>query len=561
MPIIRKLDDTLINQIAAGEVVEYPASVIKEMVENSLDAGATSIFIEVKGGGRQMIRITDNGSGMECEDAMLAFERHATSKIAAIEDFDALCSMGFRGEALASIASVSKISMKTRPRESEIGTLVQIDGGFVRGVSSIPCDSGTSIEAADLFFNVPARKKFLKSPAQDGLEIQKTVIQLALANKSVHFQLIADQEIVLDAPASASHLERAGQLLHSEMVDQMQPFAFTEGDITMEGLIGSPSQHRPNRMGQWLIINQRAVQSWAISQAVLDGYSTLLPERRFPIFVLHLTISPSFVDVNVHPQKKEVRFRHESVIKEFIQKGISKQWETKPRFQPIMTERVSPPAWTQPLPLERKTFTPPVMTVQEPTEVTFFDSIAPALLPNILGVSSSFIFLENHPLKEGEGICLLDCKRARARIIYERTLEGLKGRPQERQHLLIPMTFHLNESEMLQLPKLDKLGFTVRQKGTDCIIEAIPLFLKDHEVEETLKALLEGFSEGQDVDLPKRVALKASSALQESGSHLESDKARLLMKTLLACQQPYFSPKGEPVFAWIPSDELARYFI
>lgn len=555
--LIRKLDDTLINQIAAGEVVEHPASVIKEMVENSLDAGATSIFIEVRGSGRQLIRITDNGSGMGEEDAILAFKRHTTSKIASIDDFEALASMGFRGEALASIASVSKVSMQTRPHTANMGTLIQIEGGGEAKASSIPCSGGTSLEVTDLFFNVPARKKFLKSPAQDGLEIQKTVIQLALANPKVHFQLIADQKLVLDAPPSTSHLDRAKLVLHAEMVEGMQSILFAEGDFKLEGLIGSPSQHRPNKTGQWLFINGRAVSSWVITQAVLDGYSTLLPERRFPIFVLHLTLSPSFVDVNVHPQKKEVRFRHESLLREFVQKGIQKQWEKKPVFQPVFIEKaLPPPSWSKPIPL-KETFTPSPLVLKEPQEVTFFEDKSTLPLPNVLGTSSSYIFLEKHPLKNGEkeGFCILDYKKAQARILYEQVLDAQKRRCQERQILLIPLTFHLSNEEMLQLPKLDAIGFTVKKERCSCTIEAIPPFLKDNEVEDIIKQLL---NEDKEVDLAKRFALKV--AMREKMGKIDLQEAKLLMKTLQSCQQPYFSPRGEPLFAWIPNVELAGYF-
>lgn len=552
--LIRKLDDTLINQIAAGEVVEHPASVIKEMVENSLDAGATSIFIEVRGSGRQLIRITDNGSGMGEEDALLAFERHATSKIASIEDFDALASMGFRGEALASIASVAKVCMKTCLADAKMGTLVQIEGGAFSKASAVPCDKGTSIEVTDLFFNIPARKKFLKSPAQDGLEIQKTVIQLALANPKVHFQLIADQELVLDAPSASSSLERARQLLHVEMVDGMQPVTHAEGDFQLEGLIGSPSQHRPNKTGQWLIINGRAVSSWVISQGVLEGYGTLLPERRFPVFVLHLTLPPSLVDVNVHPQKKEVRFRHESLLREFVQKGIQKQWEKKPLFQPVFIEKAPPPtpSWSRPI-----SFAPLPTVVKEPEKISYFEERAPSPVPNIIGTSSFYTFLDAHPLgsQEGEGICILDLRRARARILYEQILESQKGRLQERQNLLIPMTFPLSKEEMLQLPKLEELGFTIKKGKGCCIVEAIPLYLKDHEIEAIIKELL---NEDKDVDLAKRLALKV--AMREKRAKIDSEHARLLLKTLLACQQPYFSPRGEAVFGWIPHDELDGYF-
>lgn len=562
--LIHRLNETLINQIAAGEVIEQPASVVKEIVENSLDAKATSIFIEVKGGGRQLIRITDNGMGMGKEDAVLCFERHATSKVAAMEDFEQLYSMGFRGEALASIASIAKVSLKTRPAEHELGSLVQIEGGSLISVSSIPCDAGTCIEIADLFYNVPARKKFLKSPAQEEQEIQKMVVQLALANRHVLFKLIVDKELIVDASPNDSLHERGRQLLHPEMVDQMKPISFSEGEFQLEGLIGSPTQHRPNRTGQSLFVNQRAVVSWAISQAVLDGFSTLLPERRFPLFVLYLSVPPSFVDVNVHPQKKEVRFRHEGMLKDFIRKGIAKQWEIPtPKFVPVFQEKTE--VWSSPAPLKREIIYEPVVTIEktvhEPAAITFFENKTfEQPLPNVLGIISSYILLDAFPLsdKEGEGFCVLDAKSARERIIYEKVLAGLTGKTVEKQTLLLPLTFDLTSDEIFHLTHLEPLGFTIRQSTkSSCLIEAIPAFLKESEVEGVLKTLLEGFTENQDMDWSKRLALRASSRVP---GKIDREQAKALIKTVLECQQPYFSPRGQPTFAWIKAEELSRYF-
>lgn len=562
--IIQRLNETLINQIAAGEVIEQPASVVKEIVENSLDAKATSIFIEVKGGGRQLLRITDNGMGMGEEDAVLCFERHATSKVAAMEDFEQLYSMGFRGEALASIASIAKVSLKTRPSDHEFGSFVQIEGGSLISVSSIPCDAGTSIEIADLFYNVPARKKFLKSPAQEEQEIQKMVVQLALANRHVHFRLVVDKELIVDASPNDSLFERGRQLLHPEMVDQMKPISFSEGEFQVEGLIGSPTQHRPNRTGQSLFVNQRAVVSWAISQAVLDGFSTLLPEKRFPLFVLYLSVPPSFVDVNVHPQKKEVRFKHEGMLKDFIRKGIAKQWEIPaPKFVPVFQEKTE--VWSSPAPIKKEISYEPIVTiektVQEPVAITFFESRAiEQPLPNVLGVISSYILLDAFPLsdKEGEGFCILDSKSARERIIYEKVLAGLTGKAIEKQPLLLPLNFDLTPDEIFHLNPLEPLGFTIRQSTNgSCLIEAIPAFLKESEVEGVLKALLEGFDENKDMDWSKRLALKASSRVP---GKIDREQAKALIKTVLECQQPYFSPRGEPTFAWIKAEELSRYF-
>lgn len=551
---IRILDNITINQIAAGEVIENPPSVIKELVENALDAGATSIRIEIEGGGRHRIQVSDNGKGMIREDALLCFERHATSKVYKIEDLDTLASMGFRGEALPSIASIAKVRLKTRPRTLPQGTLVEIQGNKVSTCADIPCDVGTSIEVEDLFYNVPARRKFLKSPKADFMEIQKLLHEIAFGNLGVHFVFIADGKKEMDLTSASTHLERAKQLLNEGVLENMFPFAYAEGEMKMEGLLGNPSLHRPNRTGQSLFLNQRPVNSWEVAQAVLEGYLTSLPERRYPLFYLHLTLPPHEFDINVHPQKKEVRFAHLSQIKESVTRGISGALSklSKPNFfksYPIPVATVLPQV-KEPLPrvsyfTKEPTFVPMPLPLSIP-------------LPKILAVLPLYIILEGE-----EGIQLVDIQRARKRIIYEKMVENLHQKKGEKQQLLVPLTFIFSDEETHVLKEhlsaLHEVGFSFSCKEL-LAIDAIPSFIKESEVETTLQGLAQAFIQNQKIDLSSAVAEAACRHIEKEKRILSEMEAQLLIKSLYSCQQPHFTSTGQVIVAKIKWEDLRGYF-
>lgn len=329
---IRVLSDHTINKIAAGEVIENPASVVKELVENSLDAGSTDICIEIQGGGRQMIRISDNGCGMNSDDALLCLERHATSKLREVEEIHSLSTMGFRGEAIPSIASISKFNLLTCPAKEgdtePVGSMVIVDGGKMVSCSPAARSQGTTIEVKSLFFNVPVRKKFLKSPSIDASEILKTVSLIALGHPSIKFQLIIDGKNTLIAhsskdPAFGTQLqERIESVLGTDFTRNATYIEETKDGISLKGVIGQPGYTRHNRTGQYLFINKRGVVSPLVAYAVKDGFGSSIPSGRFPVFVLHLEVSGDLVDVNVHPQKREVRLRQEQTIKELIIKAV-----------------------------------------------------------------------------------------------------------------------------------------------------------------------------------------------------------------------------------------------
>lgn len=324
---IQVLDPITANQIAAGEVVERPASVVKELVENAIDAGSTKIEIELKDG---IIRVTDNGSGMSQEDAVLAFERHATSKIRTLDDLHMVASLGFRGEALPSIASVAKVELTTRPADSLTGSRVVFEGGILLENEPVGCSPGTTVVVRDLFFNTPARQKHLKTPGTENGLIGETVANLMLAYPHVAFSFLQDGRVSMQSPGSGQLLDTIAALRGLQIAREMIPIAAAEDFFELEGFLGKPSLSRSTRNQQVLFVNGRHVRNRLVSQAVEEAYHTLLMTGRHPVFILHLRTNPHLVDVNVHPTKMEVRFSEESALRDFVYRqaeSVIQAWE------------------------------------------------------------------------------------------------------------------------------------------------------------------------------------------------------------------------------------------
>jgi DNA mismatch repair protein MutL len=303
---IKLLSDVVINQIAAGEVVERPASVVRELVDNAVDAGAVDIFIALESGGHNRIRVRDNGCGMTRDEALLAFERHATSKVSSIEDLNTLTTMGFRGEALASIAAVSKIKLTTRSKEATIGTAVTFRGGKLVDAQAVAWNEGTEMEVEHLFFNTPARRKFLKSPRSEVSRIRSWVAHSALSRPNVRYRLVSDGDEILNLPIVDSIQARGAQVFPGDLT----PISLREGGVKVQGMIGHPGQALSDASGFVILINGRLVSDKIILRAAREGYDSMLKDREFPIGYLSITMPAEYVDVNVHPQKSEVRFRH-----------------------------------------------------------------------------------------------------------------------------------------------------------------------------------------------------------------------------------------------------------
>ena len=583
---IRVLSDHTINKIAAGEVIENPASVIKELVENSIDAGATDICVEIKGGGRQLIRVTDNGGGMSPDDALLCLERHATSKIHAVEDLETLGTMGFRGEALPSIAAISKFMLTTcpptEPGKTPQGTLVIVDGGHIIKCCPAACASGTTIEVKNLFFNVPVRKKFLKAPAYDVQEILKTLTLLALGNPAIKFQLINNQETVLNAPAGLQKTfeeqlsERVAAVLGTDFLHSLCPIQASKNEIVLQGFIGLPIHTRHNRTGQYLFINQRAVVSNYIAYALREAYGPMLGANRYPLFVLHVTLPGSLVDVNVHPQKREVRLRQEHTLKELLmqavegalqQTGVSPvvelpplPWEVAP--PPASFSATPPPQPVNPLPQPKR------VSIEEPQLFKHEVQKPIALTPRVLTTLPGYILIDPTVLQRFayDGLCLVDQRSAHARIIYEK-IAATTPKSIPVQTLLIPYTFECTPVQATglkqQLQHLNKVGISLREFGpTTFVIDAVPQIFGHADIGELLGDLL------KQIELDKTfheeharcIALAASRAAISKSKRMPLEEAQSLMQQLMQCNTPYLCPQGKPTMIQISNEELAKLF-
>lgn len=314
MALIHVLDEVTINKIAAGEVVERPASVIKELLENSLDAGATSIEVEIANGGTTYMRVTDNGSGMSEEDARLAVLRHATSKIRSVDDLFDIASLGFRGEALASIASVSHFSLTTRKVDQELGTRILIDGGKFTDCLPFGAQPGTTIEVRDLFFNTPARRKFLKTERTESAKIQDIVGKLALSNPHVAFKLINNDTVSIVVPGNGNLIDTVSALYGYKVSDDIFPIAYESEGIHIQGVVSKPTLLKSSRIWQTVVVNNRVIGDKAITKAIDNAYHALLPKGGYPLVLLTITVPPGTVDINVHPRKSEVKFEDDKPV-------------------------------------------------------------------------------------------------------------------------------------------------------------------------------------------------------------------------------------------------------
>lgn len=549
---IQRLDGHLINQIAAGEVIENSASVVKELVENALDAGSTEIVVEIQSGGRHLIRVSDNGSGMSAEDAELAFERHATSKISSFSDFETLNTMGFRGEAVPSIASISKCTLITAMQE-EKGTLLQVEGGEKVRQSEAPREPGTTMEVKSLFFNVPVRRQFQRSPTADRREIAKLITTLALGNPKISFVLISDGEKLIDVRGECDFLERAKEVLGGQWKDETVPVECSEGGVKVRGLISCPTFTRHNRSGQYLFINGRPVFSPMISSVVAEGYGTALASKCYPLFLLDLSIPAKSVDVNVHPQKKSVRFREDLPIKSVLYKAVQKALGASFTIEKEFIEE-KPLPW-EPTPVS---FSPEPISFHEKVETYSVEE--PVLpmekpLPSILGTICGYVLLEPSGVDgfSGGGILLIDQRRAHSRVLFE----NLEAKECSEQPLLVPYVMEVSapEAKLIeeQMEKLWEFGFEISAMGQRSFqVIAVPKGFPEEELSASIVAL----AEGEGVKLKQFVEQVAIGRNQR----LSEFETKRLIRDLLDCKEWKLCPKGKPIFVQMTQDELAKRF-
>lgn len=612
---IRVLDEHTINKIAAGEVIENPASVVKELVENSIDAGATEICVEIKGGGRQLIRVTDNGCGMNRDDALLCLERHATSKIKAVEDIHEISTMGFRGEAIPSIASISKFTLLTCPidgRGPENGTMVIVDGGRVFQCCDAVRNPGTTIEVKSLFFNVPVRKKFQKSPNYDANEILKMVSVIALGYPHIQFELISQQKPILTTHASAeksfteSLENRIKEVLGPEFMSGLIPIENATEGYRIQGFVGLPHFNRHNRTGQFIFINHRAIQSPLLSFCIKESYGTTLAPNRHPVFVLHLEMPGSTVDVNVHPQKREVRVRQEHILKTMLTKAIEEAlqsnaftpetpalqdasfsspfrmplpsyspeeffaMERQPYLQPAPTiskDRLLKDTDIDP-PMERIPFTRPPAIKQHPV---FFPQEQAAPPARVIGTIRKYIIVDGGRFEQAHsGIAFIDQRAAHARVIFEHLCKVQSSSPLMLQSLLIPYTWETSPAEAAvireQMTFFNELGIKIHEIGPSAfLIDALPALFGNMDIQLLVNDVIHRLQECRDDSRQlrrreKEIASAASRAAVSQNKQLRLEEAQNLVDRLMQCESPFQCPQGQPTIAFLNPDEIQKLF-
>jgi DNA mismatch repair protein MutL len=593
--VVHRLPAALANQIAAGEVVERPASVVKELVENSLDAGARRITVATEFGGKRLVRVEDDGEGMAPEDARLALERHATSKIRTSDDLAAIETLGFRGEALPSIASVSHLMLRTRARGAASGTEIRINGGTVASEIEAGAPEGTRIDVEDLFYNLPARRKFLKSDAAEAAQISRIVTQLALGAHSVGFSLVAGGRRVLECPPAASRLERLFQI-YGDVSDLIEIRRETAG-VTIAGYAAPLAETGPRRGPQNVYINGRLVRDRTIAHAISDAYSVASIKERSPEVHLFIEMPLDAVDVNVHPTKAEVRFREQSLVHEIVRRALvdalgrgpapaltltapehgtalypgaggaasgMPAGETFP-IPGVLAGGFYPSRWRQEHaatgalagagPGERAAIGAPLSAA---------DGVFAPLMP--LGqFRDTFIVAVDH-----EGIAIIDQHVAHERVLYERTLERLSAGRLESQRLLVPMIVEMDagarEALLARTTVLDRLGFSVEDFGGQSLrLDAAPALLGAEAAAATLRALgddLEGLDRGSPAELAlKRMAATiACHAAVKANYPLTYEKMVHILAELAATSYSTICPHGRPVMLRLTRREVERNF-
>lgn len=601
-PRIQILPENLCNQIAAGEVVERPSSVVKELLENSLDAGATSVQIDLERGGKSLVRVADDGSGMNREDLLLCLERHATSKIRQDADLFQLTTLGFRGEALPSIAAVSRLQISSRVEESEEGWEVRVEAGRVRGVEAVGRPRGTEIEVRDMFFRLPARKKFLRRDETELGHISETVTRQALARPEVQFQLRHQGRTLLDLPRHPRPEERIGALLGRPVLRQLLPLDFEAPWGKLHGFLSEPALTRSAPNAVYTYINGRFIRDRLVQHALLEGYRNIIPKGRYPVTVLFLDMAPEQVDVNVHPTKHEVRFRDPQGVHELVATAI-RQALSRPGCgdsgaipDPATPLRVpsSSPVATVPAAqearrgvqealagyaarLDRSVPPPPAPNfafpaapfperrASEPDEARFADNSYFQRFHLIGQYRGSYLLCQ-----EGDDLVLIDQHAAHERIGFERLKAQVGTSGIEKQALLFPLVLELGAVEFAsfseKLARLESLGFELEEFGQRAFaIKAVPQLLQQVDAEALLRDVAGelaaiGSSELVDEALDRVLMTMACHTMVRANQVLGREQMLALLRDLDSIDFSSRCPHGRPVFARLTQADVEKLF-
>lgn len=614
--IIQLLPDSVANQIAAGEVVQRPASAVKELVENAIDAGADKIQLILKDAGKSLIQVIDNGCGMSVTDARMCFERHATSKIRKADDLFAIRTMGFRGEAMASIAAIAQVELKTRRHEDELGICIQIEGSEVLSQQACSANTGTSISIKNLFYNTPARRNFLKSNPVEMRHIIDEFQRVALANPSVFFTLHHDGQEIYHLQSEVLK-QRIVRLFGNNYNQRLVPVEEDTSIIKLHGYVGKPEFARKTRGEQFFFVNNRFIRDNYLNHAVLTAFEELLPDESYPLYVLFIEIDPSKIDINVHPTKTEIKYQDEKSIYAIIRSAVKRSlgrynitpsldFDQENSIEHLITSKpleqiVQPtiafnpdfnPFATEAKKAERGASFPNSTGGHQRTAIpqnwdTLYEiSKKEALTQQEMHTGKTFPVQEQEVSKSSErqlfqihnryilsqiksGFMLINQQSAHERILYERFLQQLENHSGTSQQSLFPqsVTLQSNDFELLKelLPDIRALGFDIREFGKNTVVvEGIPADLSNVAEHALLEHLLEGFKNNLAIlKLDKRDNLARSLARNgaiKTGTRLSLEEMNLLIDQLFACQMPNLALNGKPVISTFTLNELAERF-
>ena len=584
---IHVLSDVVANKIAAGEVVERPASVLKELVENALDAEATQIDVIIVCGGRTLVGVDDNGRGMTRDDALLAVERHATSKIRDVNDLERIATLGFRGEALAAITSVARFRLCTRRAADLTGTEILMAAGKIQEVRDVGCPPGTSVEVRHLFFNVPARRKFLRSEQTELVHLRQVFMTYGLAHPTVGMKLTVDGRLVFSLAPGATFEDRRRDLFSFLSPSDLRPVNHAVGGIRVTGYVGLPAVSRSDRLEQYVFINGRPAGAPIVSGAIREGYRAVLPRDRYPVVFLFLELDPALVDVNVHPTKREVRFYNPGTVREVVIMALRQALalDGVGAFVPQSVRPACPPASLDevlragnasypPATLARSAcglgsdVSGPLAGLRGGAEASsdLLEASAPWTGCRILGqIGGLYVVMETE-----DGLVLMDPHAAHERILYERFMVQMTQGRIESQGLLVPETVDLPPRDALRvrrhLEMLKKMGFGIAEFGGDTfVVDALPLCFQSTTSRDLLTdvaAILETAGERRSADhlLEEQVAQAACKAAVKAHSVLTREEIEDLVMQLAKTEMPYTCPHGRPTLIHTSFHELAKKF-
>ena len=577
MTKIRVMDETLANKIAAGEVVEKCSSIVKELVENSIDAHAKVIMIRLEEGGKKLIEVTDDGDGMSHEDAMLAFQRHATSKIYKDDDLFFIDTLGFRGEALPSIASVSRTEMKTS--DGSVGTHIIIEGGKLLKQEMSDARKGTTIKVTNLFYNTPARLKYLKSEQSELASCVSFVERLALSHPEISFTLTHENSVVVKTSGRNDLLKTIHEIYGLQVSSRMLEVSSSCDDFDLYGYVCKPEILKSNRNHMITLVNDRIVKNIDINRAINDAYYTYKPDIKYPIVVLKITTDPTLVDVNIHPTKQDIKLSKMDVLYDLIVKTI-KNALYQALLVPDAMERIPVSNPIKQEIVENKIEENDEEYNKESTQTTFDFAATEENSKEPVVVNPEMKKLKLYPVgvahgtyiiaEDDNGVYLIDQHAAQERVNYERNMSALKTKEVHTTNLLFPITIELSGSEFLtvqkEVPHLREIGFDIEEFGMNTfVIKAHPTWLREGYEEESIRRIIDlivgGISSIDPVKFNESIAITLACKMSiKANMHISHEAQEELLDELCACDNPYNCPHGRPTIIKFSIYDLERMF-